>query len=310
MHKIAAKTAIVPAIIMLVFLFVGNVDHSDNRIIKEAWQTGHFFLFATLAYILTQLEIAQKIPKIKLLFIVIFTSLLLGVATELLQFFVGRKVQLEDIQNDVIGGVAGYLATQIGVQKGFLKNSGAFFLFVATSILGLQYFLKVAYDDYQVTQNAPVLSDFESPFEYTRWLQATTTNQVTDEVARNGQYSLKVTYNLETYPHSILRHFYSDWRGYDKFNFSVYNPGNQNEKMFLAVQDMGHWGIAYGYNKRYNKKLMLTPGWNDYSIKIDEIRRGPKDRLIQLSKMVSVSFILDHPKEPKTFFIDNLYLSK
>jgi len=310
MHKIAAKTAILPAILMLVFLFVGNVDHSDNRLLKEAWQTGHFFLFAALAYILTQLELAKKLSRTKLLALVIICSLVLGVLTELLQYFVGRSFQVEDLVNDLVGGIAGYLATQIGIQKGFIKNGSVAFLFIITSIIGLHRFLMVTYDNYQVEKNAPILSDFETPFEETRWLQATTVNEITDEVARNGKYSLKVTYHLETYPHSILRQFYSDWRGYQNFNFSIYNPAKETEKMFLAIQDMGHWGIAYGYAKRYNKKLTLSPGWNDFSINLQDVRRGPKDRLIQLGKMVSVSFILDKPKQSKTFYIDNLYLSK
>ncbi|TQV74980.1 hypothetical protein FLL45_08540 [Aliikangiella marina] len=310
MHKIAAKTAILPAALMMVFLFFGNVDHSDNRIIKEAWQTGHFFLFATLAYILTQLEPATKLNRFKLFGLVVITSIILGIVTELLQYFVGRSLQLEDLINDVVGAIAGFLATQIGIQKTWTKNVTMVVLFLVTSIIGLQKFLMVSYDNYQVAKNAPVLSDFETPFEQTRWLQATTINQVTDEQARNGKYSLKVTYNLETYPHSILRQFYSDWRGYQSFNFSVYNPNSENEKMFLAIQDMGHWGIAYGYDKRFNKKLELAPGWNDFNVALEDIRKGPKDRTMQLSKMVSVSFILDKPKEAKVFYIDNLYLSK
>lgn len=309
MHKIAARAAIIPVALMLVFLFVGKIDHFDSRVIREAWQTGHFFLFAGLAYILTQTHWLKKRPKWQVFAIIVSGSILIGLITEVLQFLVGRSFQLSDLAMDTIGGSAGFFLAQISPHRSLIQNTLACFVFVVLTIFGLNKFLVIVYDDTQIKLKTPILSDFETPFELTRWRELMTTHEVSKDVVRNGANALKVTFDAGKHPHSVLRDMHFDWRDYKALNLSIYNAQPHSQQMLLLIHDHESWRSIENHQDRFNKKLNLRPGWNDISVNIDDVRQGPKSRQIELNRIYSISFILNKIEDAKVLYIDHIYLS-
>ena len=53
---------------LLIMLFIGGPDISDNRLLNELWQTGHFFLFALLVMLIAQLPTFEQASFLALLF--------------------------------------------------------------------------------------------------------------------------------------------------------------------------------------------------------------------------------------------------
>ncbi|MCK4895104.1 MAG: hypothetical protein KAT07_14100, partial [Calditrichia bacterium] len=59
---------------------------------------------------------------------------------------------------------------------------------------------------------------------------------------------------------------------------------------------------------RFNKRLILQPGWNNIKIAIREIQRGPKDRLLNLEKIYNFGFFVSNLKEPLNIYLDEVKL--
>lgn len=310
MHQIAAKAAIVPAALMLIFLFVGKIDHLDNRVIKEAWQTGHFFLFACLFYVLTQFTWSKKQKTTHLFIYVILGSWFLGLITEFAQYFVGRSFELSDLYRDIIGAIAGFVISQLSSQSSRQKNALLLLLFVFLTALGLKQLLIVAYDNVQMHKKVPVLSDFETPFELTRWFEMGTQNEISSDYFRNGNSALKVSFHPGKYPHAVLREMLHDWRGFSRLNMSIYNPNNETAQMLLIIHDNESRRNLEKYQMRFDRRLHLAPGWNDIVIQTREIKHAPQNRQLEMNRIHSISFIQSKPENVRVFYIDHIHLSK
>ena len=308
MHQIAAKAAIIPAALMLTFLFVGKIDHLDNRLIKEAWQTGHFFLFACLFYILAQLSWAKKQKVIHLFVYVILASWFLGLVTEFVQYFIGRSFQLSDLYRDILGAIAGFVASQLSFQSSREKNALLLLLFLFLTALGLKQLLIVTYDNAQVNKNAPVLSDFETPFELTRWLEMGTDIEISKDYFRNGNHALKISFHPGKHPYATLREMQHDWRGYEHLHFSMYNPHTHDAKMLLKVHDNESQRDARN-NRPFYQRVVLKPGWNDVSIDTLDIKTNRAHRQLEMNRIYSLSFIQPQTEQVRVFYVDNIYLS-
>ena len=178
-----------------------------------------------------------------------------------------------------------------------------------STVFGLNHFLIVVYDNMQVKLNSPVLSDFETPFELTRWREMSTAHEIIQSEVRNGNSALKVTFAPGKHPHAVLREMIHDWSNYGNLNFSIYNPANKNNSMLILIHDHDSWRNSDDYKMRFDKKLSLKPGWNDISISTEEIKNAPRNRQLELHRIYSVSFILQQPKISSDYYLDHIYLS-
>ncbi len=309
LHQIAARVAILPAVLMLIFLFVGSIDHLDNRMIKEAWESGHFFLFACLTYIACHLDWAKN-KRIGVVFIyILLGSIILGLLTEVLQLIVGRSFESDDLYRDIIGGIAGFTFSRIGIRESFKQNLAYGTLCILLLVLGLQQFLIVSYDTYQTKKNAPVLSDFETPFELTRWIEMGTKHEITKSVTRNGNKALKVIYEPGKHPHAVLREMKWDWRNFQHLHMSIFNSQQGVERLIIIVHDHDSRRNIQDYQMRFDREYQLKQGWNDIVISLTDIKMDPKDRQLDMSRIYSISFVMPKPTVSKTLYLDNLYLS-
>ena len=94
---------------LIVLLFVGGPDYESHRIFQYIWDMGHIFLFAALSFIALNLLKIHNTKSIKTLLYVIALSTLVGLLIEVLQLLVNRDFDLNDVVNDVLGAVIGYL---------------------------------------------------------------------------------------------------------------------------------------------------------------------------------------------------------
>ena len=277
-------------------------------------------LFALIILFLTQLKIVKKAHWAIQFIGVGFVCLLLGLVTELLQKYFGRSFSFTDLVNDIIGGYAGFFTAQI-IRLSSRDNSNTsqhktFLRFTYISIiLGLalftsRFFIKAAINEVNIRADFPILSDFETSFERVRWQTSRGKTEIASQYARSGNNGMKITYFPARYPSLSLRDFNGNWLGYAHLRLSVFNAQEYDIELILKIYDHQHHHTGYRYNDRFHETITLTPGWNDLSYSLDEIKQSPKNREMEMNEIYSISLFMIGPKQPTTIYVDDVYLAR
>jgi len=164
-------------------------------------------------------------------------------------------------------------------------------------------------DEWLVDRQFPLLSDFETPFEVDRW-QHEKPLRLERTITRHGETSLRVQLTTSKYSTASLRYFHHDWSGYDAFNFSLFNTGNDTVMMTCRINDIQHYKLGQNYHDRFNRRIYLAPGWNDFKIPLAEIINAPKSRKMDIHQINLICFFSMSLAEPRNIYIDHIYLDR
>lgn len=307
---------------LLIMLFIGGPDISDNRLLNELWQTGHFFLFALLVMLIAQLPTFEQASFLALVFWSFLFSILMGGLTEVIQLLVGRDFEMMDIVNDALGGITGAIIVQLFREPRYRQKLVLSLPSLLLALIGTQNFWQAAVDEHHMSQSFPVLADFSQPTELTRWHYQSallslyrTDNQTgntasnTTKVYRRNNQQLKAIFYPSKTPTITLKELKPDWRNTRFFQFSVNNTKNAELQLILKISDKQHAKNYYALNDRYNKSLTLQPGWNHYRIDLNDVKTSPATRSMEMRNIDSVSWYLSEPKSPVLLFFDDIKLS-
>lgn len=295
--------------ILSILLFVGGETQLKHRLVKDIWDAGHLVLFGLLSY--SYFNRPTK-AGVSISYKIVFTTsvgLILGAAIEALQLLVHREFSRGDIINDVIGGYLGLLSLSILDKRQALTRR-----IIATAILviflaaGLRNMGKHLLDEINMRKQFPVLASFESRLEIERWEHKLVNLKLSQQYIKSGLYSLEVEYLRGRYPNISLKHFKSDWSGYNKLEFSVYNPSHQELKFSINVYDRKHIKDGRKYNDRFSKSVTLKPGWNNIGISLQDIIKAPRRRYMNIHRIKGFSLFTDRLEQPVTIYIDDLHL--
>jgi hypothetical protein len=147
-----------------------------------------------------------------------------GAGSEWLQSLTGGDASLEDILRDIAGGLltlSWFIPSVKILPRGARHTArvlSASFLLVACLPL------TAALSDEAIARSRfPVLSDFETPFERSRW-EGSARFSVDSSVARHEEASLRVDMYPSLYSGVALVYFPRNWKGYRFLVFDVLNP--------------------------------------------------------------------------------------
>lgn len=310
LNKNSLKGIVIVFLILLLslFLFIGG-ETQQHRLIKDAWDAGHLILFALLSYSYFNLRHqANRSTLYKILFTTIF-SLFIGTTIEVIQIFLHREFSSSDIINDVLGGYIGLLALVIFNKQQTLKfKASAFLLVTFCFAVGLRNMEKHLLDELNMHQQFPVLADFETKLEMSRWENNLTALKHSQEFVKTGSYSLKVSFLPGRYPNISLENFKNNWSGYKFLSYSIYNPSHETYTFEMKVYDQKNINRGRSYNDRFNHKITITSGWNTFDIPLIDIVSAPKNRSMNIKKIKGFSLFTDHLKQPVTIYIDSIHL--
>jgi len=307
-------------LVLIILLFVSAPSHYEDRLIKEIWETGHFVLFASLVFTLLHIKILKSTQWFHLLWITPVFCITTGLAIEVLQLFVGRNFSLMDVVHDVIGGFAGLLLfqffslsnmeTPLPKRTFFIRSAYYVVGFILLSLLASRTLVVVLIDEWQLRSSFPVLSDFESSFQTDRWNGFSASLVRSKKHTRSGFYSMKSDLYPNRYSDVTLESFNGDWSIYQKVNFSLFNPQTHKIEMVVKVFDEKHTYNGYQYSDRFNQKIIVKPGWNDFSVLLDDIKNAPNNRQMELKSIRSFSLFTIDTKKTVTIYLDDIFLSK
>jgi hypothetical protein len=232
--------------------------------------------------------------------ITILASLIVGTAIELVQPYFGRSAGLQDLWQNLLGVATGVaLSAPAGTQRRLLGSAMA----VALAI-ELQAATAALFDRGIARIQFPVLSDFSTPFERSRW----STGELDDQFAKVGQNSLRLDLEPAQYAGTIRRRSLGDWTGYRTLTFSLYNPA-EPLTITVTVRDREHFRRGGEYRDRFNRRFLLQPGWNDIQVPVEDIREAPAERELNLANLAELAIFTVNLEQERTLFLDNVHLT-
>ncbi len=123
--------------------------------------------------------------------------------------------------------------------------------------------------------------------------------------AVHGSHSLEVRLQPGRYPGIALEYMFEDWSGYDSFSFDVYLEGNGSLPVVVRINDLLHNQM---FDDRFNRRFLLKPGNNHISISLSEVRKAPRTRSMDMSRIKNICVFSYQLKETRVLFFDNFRL--
>jgi hypothetical protein len=218
--------------------FFGGVDYYSPRLLNEFWNLGHLFFFALFAVILDSYLWSKRCSMLFRVVVTVSALLFVGLAIELIQLgMADRSFSWEDLFRDLSGGMIVLFWRQVG---GEALRFGLRIVSIIILFVNFFPFGEMALDEYRAYRDFPLLGDFETKSELSRWEGGVRLSRDT-EVSRQRNYSAKITLTTDYYSGISLRHFPGDWSGRTGLAFSVFNPGREIT-LHYRVHDMSHRG--------------------------------------------------------------------
>ncbi len=291
---------------MIPWFFVGGPGYEGARSFKEAWNLGHVLFFAVFTVAVDKYFYLCHRPTLAKFcrYLLVVAGLAFGI--EFLQTLSpGRESSLQDILLGVGGAVLVLLWHASGrvntVRKIILRGCGAGII-----IICLVPLLLTLYDEYRAWRDFPVLGDFESALELSRWEDQDQIIRVQGPV-KCRSFALKASLTTEKYSGVGIRYFPENWGTAQALTFSVYNPGGL-VVLHYRIHDWKHTGRNQEYENRFNGRTSLASGWNTITVPIEEIVNGPKYRKIDLAHIRGLGFFVTEQPSARELYFDDVRL--
>ena len=296
------------AVLLLVLFFVDGPGYHAPRSIKAIWNLGHIGFFAILVTLIHwQSRIfATRHWLLRFLMVVVLCGAL-GTFIELIQYGVGRDVDLHDVFRDILGGVLGFVFLPINktIANSFLYSLQIAALFLlAIELFPVGFAL---YDESLAREQFPVLADFETTSELDRW-QGGASFEIVDQPTVSGQKSLRIDLGTEQYSGIRLKFFPGNWQDYQTLKFNIYNPDKTPLPIVCRIHDLQHTRGEQLYEDRFNRRFILVPGWNEVAIVIQDIIQSPATRQLSIQDIDAIGLFVVRQPQPRSIYLDYMRL--
>ncbi len=243
----------------------------------------------------------------------------LALLTESLQLLtVTRSFTLSDIFNDILGAICGlvffftYDAHLSGSWVQWQQYPRSTFLRVCVMfVLGIMLLpvFEWSYANWERASRFPSLVEFSSDWEMK--FVKTTDSELQVVVAPEGwKHSTedlvgRVKFHSNKYSGFRLEEPYPDWQGYIYLQFDIYSELSNSQPISIRIDDTYR---AQPSAKRFNRRIMISPGLNHIQIPLEDIRQAPVSREMDLSSIRRVVLFAVRPPEKFTLYFDNIRL--
>ena len=244
-------------------------------------------------------------------------ALILGGITELMQSFTTRQPDIFDYLRDVIGVICALsvLATW-DKQLIHLRRLTQSPLKHVVRIVAMGMILVVlspvviwsqAY--WHRSTSFPWICRFDAGWELlfvgTDKSELTVVPSPRDWKKAQDDHVGRIEFYPDRYPRIEIEEPYPDWRGFSHLTFEIYSELNEVITLFVRIHDSTHNGK---YGDRFNSKIPVSSGLTRVRISLDEIRKGPLQREIDLSLIRSIQIFAVDPPRPLTLYLDDFRL--
>ncbi len=295
------------------FFFLGGPGYYSSRSFAAAWNLGHILFFTLASWLLCSLFLDRKPENgFFCLFLQVFSVILVvGTGVEFLQMGIdGRFPDLRDILRNQLGclvGFAFFCPVEMPGSRRWRRLAQV--LVTLLVLLAAWPLARAVIDERIAARQFPLLSDFETPFERFRWKDVRQL-RLERNLARHGKRSLRVQLSTATYSGTSLFYFPHDWQGYRWLRFSIYNPQRREVALHCRIHDALHRRHGSRFEDRFHTRFLLRPGWNDLSVSLEEVRRAPAGRTMDMQRIEGFGIFVVRQPRPLVLYIDNVYLDR
>ena len=175
---------------------------------------------------------------------------------------------------------------------------------VATQIYPIMISL---FDENQARRDFPVLSDFQTPFQQTRWDgDAALTIENPTDGSKNR--SMRVDLTTQQYSGISLDYFPGNWSRYQILQFRINNPSAEPIRLTCRIHDTKHTQGVQRFDDRFNKSFSLSQGWHTVNIRLEEVKTAPNTRQMDMSDIRGLGIFATRLTHPRTIYIDDVKL--
>ena len=231
----------------------------------------------------------------------IVASVLLG-AAEAVQPLTGRAASLHDLIANTLGGLGAALWG--AARDGGLRPSRRWLALVPWA-LASAFPALTAWDTLVQTREHPVLAEFTSVLELSRWRSKDGTFARIRRKDTEDGWALEVRLPPGAWPSVIFGHPAPDWTGYRALQFDVHVETAQ--EMHFKVVDRRH---NERYDDRFNTAFDLRAGWQTLEVPLAAIASGPAARKLDLSVIDAATWFVTKRSVPTVFRLDRIRLVK
>ncbi len=281
-----------------------SASSNESRLMNELWNSSHVIVFFVFwLFIINIISWFRPLDNKRILMILIVT-LVVSTCIEWVQSKVGRQTSWIDIKLSMVGSllVIGIYAADLSKMK-FKTYANITLIFALSIILGWPT-VRSFIDEVIILKQAPVLSDFSSPFEKTRWKG----NSSTIFLKENKLGLLSEFKPGYQYSSIELRHFYKKWTDYNKLNIDVENLESKKMTLSIRIHDKLHRLYMNAFNDRYTQSFTLKPGKNILRIEIETIKNSPKTRIMDMDNIEAIMLVMSKLEKSKKILINKVYL--
>lgn len=298
-------------VICLPFFFVGGPGFHSPRSFARVWDLGHIPYFCLFTLWLGALPSVRRLRPALRLSVLIALPFLTGYLFEWLQFLVNRRgPDAGDMFRNLLGSMLALCFLESRRFHGERRRTaiiaarGLALLILAVALYPTATAL---WDEFRARRQFPLLAGFESRFELSRWYYA---GQLRPDkhIVRHGKRSARVQLSTAKYSGVTLHHFPHDWRGYKTLRFSAHNPLPGPLELNCRLDDALHRSRRGPYADRFNARFTLRPGWNDLAVSLEEAAVAPKDRSLDMSRIIGFGLFVVEQKQAIAIHLDNVHL--
>jgi hypothetical protein len=273
------------------------------------WDIGHIVYFALLTGLLLRWRFVTAMSLTGQWIIILAITLLAGASIEFMQHGTAHMPDTGDVLRDLIGSliVLAFGSSSPELRPVSLRLS----LRVAVLMLSLVQLWPVTkslIDEAIARHQFPLLSDFETPFEIDRWTgSAGLTVETVPSIANSRLLKLSLT--TDQYSGVALKYFDGDWTSASSLKFSLYNPDEISLPITCRIHDFEHLDGHEEYEDRFNRRYLLLHGWNHIEIDLDEVKKSPAGRSMDMSRIQGFGLFVTSLPAPRIIYLDNVRLS-
>lgn len=252
-------------------------------------------------------------------------TVLLSAATEAAQIIGPRDADVVDFLRNIAGALAFLMLAlawdRPGPQSQLSRRSRAGLL-IASAILLLAVASPVLSMSLALLQrNAamPLLCDFESRWSRRLWsLQDAELHLTSPPEPWSGSGSdsggagdrprpriARIDFRPATYPGFTMLEPSPDWSAYETLAFDVFSQLDSTVTLVVRIDDVH----AYQrYQDRFNRAVAVQPGVNQVRVSLSDVAAGPRDRVLDLTRVQRVILFAQRPENAFSLYLDDIRL--
>lgn len=305
---------------LLLFLHLIELPN-DTFLLRELQNSGHAPMFGLLSLLILPLSrlllVGFHLRPIGLYGVALVVTMLLAITSEALQIKGPRDADLLDLLRDLIGAVS-FLAVRWSFDPRASTECGArfsririrwllggiilFLLFMAPLAIWTAAYIHrdtvfprvTSLDSYLANKflvvNGGELEMVASPDGWTN---------------SDGSRVGRLVIGPGKYPGLTVSEPYPDWSGYEYLEFCMFSARSDTVRLILRINDRQH---DNRFSDRYNRRLIVEPGLNQFSLSLMEVAQAPRTREMDMADIRAVVVFADNPVEEIVVYLDDMRL--